>query len=36
MIGPHFGGLFVTYASWRDVFFVNVPIGLVVAVLALR
>ena len=36
MIGPIFGGLFVTYAGWRDVFFVNVPIGLVVAVLALR
>lgn len=29
MIGPIFGGLFVTYASWRDVFFVNVPIGLI-------
>lgn len=33
--GPH-SGLFVTYAGWRDVVFVNVPIGLVVAVLALR
>lgn len=31
MIGPIFGGLFVTYASWRDVFFVNVPIGLIMA-----
>ena len=29
-------GLLVTYASWRWVFFVNVPIGLVVAVLATR
>ena len=36
MIGPIFGGLFVTYWSWRGVFFVNVPIGLVVIALALR
>ena len=33
MIGPIFGGLFVTWASWRDVFFVNVPIGAVMALL---
>ena len=33
MIGPIFGGLFVTWASWRDVFFVNVPIGVVMALL---
>lgn len=36
MIGPIFGGLFVTYWSWRDIFFINVPIGLAVALLALR
>ncbi|MGH9044526.1 MAG: MFS transporter [Acidimicrobiales bacterium] len=36
MIGPIFGGLFVTYWSWRGVFFVNAPIGLAVIVLALR
>lgn len=36
MIGPVFGGLFVSYWSWRSVFFVNVPIGLAVIVLALR
>jgi len=35
LIGPVFGGLFVTYASWRDVFFVNVPIGLAMALLGL-
>jgi MFS family permease len=29
-------GLLVTYASWRGVFFINVPIGLAVAVLATR
>ncbi len=36
MIGPIFGGFFVAWASWRDVFFVNVPIGLVILLLALR
>ena len=35
MIGPIFGGLFVTYWSWRGVFLVNVPIGVAVIVLAL-
>ena len=30
------GGLLVNYLSWRWVFFVNVPIGLVVAALATR
>ena len=36
MIGPVFGGLFVTYWTWRGVFLVNVPIGIVVILLALR
>lgn len=35
MIGPIFGGYFVAYSSWRDVFYVNVPIGLIIFVLAL-
>jgi predicted MFS family arabinose efflux permease len=35
-VGLLAGGLLVTYASWRWVFFVNVPIGLAVAVLATR
>lgn len=34
MIGPIFGGLFVTYWSWRGVFFVNVPIGIAIVVLS--
>jgi MFS family permease len=36
MIGPIFGGLFVAYWSWRGIFFVNVPIGVVLVVLCLR
>lgn len=36
MIGPVFGGLFVSYWSWRAVFYVNVPIGLAAILLALR
>jgi EmrB/QacA subfamily drug resistance transporter len=35
-IGLIAGGLLTTYASWRWVMFVNVPIGLVVAALATR
>jgi EmrB/QacA subfamily drug resistance transporter len=35
-IGLIAGGLLVSYLSWRWVFFVNVPIGLVVAALATR
>jgi EmrB/QacA subfamily drug resistance transporter len=35
-VGLIAGGLLVTYASWRWVMFVNVPIGLVVAALATR
>ncbi len=36
MIGPIFGGFFVTYMTWREIFFVNVPIGLAVILLAWR
>lgn len=36
MVGPIFGGLFVEYWSWRGIFFVNVPIGVLVALLTLR
>src|SRR5580658_2831277 len=36
MIGPIFGGLFVSYWTWRGIFLVNVPIGIAVAVLAIR
>jgi MFS family permease len=36
MIGPVFGGLFVSHWTWRGAFLVNVPIGLAVIVLALR
>lgn len=36
MIGPVFGGLFVSYWSWRGVFYVNVPIGVIALILAFR
>ncbi len=36
MIGPIFGGLFVSYWTWRGIFFVNVPIGIALIVLGLR
>jgi EmrB/QacA subfamily drug resistance transporter len=36
MIGPIFGGLFVSYWSWRGIFFVNVPIGILLIVCCLR
>lgn len=36
MIGPIFGGLFVSYWTWRAAFLVNVPVGIAVAILALR
>jgi EmrB/QacA subfamily drug resistance transporter len=35
-IGPLLGGVLTTYAEWRWIFYVNVPIGLVGIVLALR
>ena len=36
VVGLIAGGVLVTYASWRWVMFINVPIGLVVAALATR
>ena len=29
VIGPPLGGLIVTYASWRWIFFINIPIGVI-------
>ncbi|MBN9245580.1 MAG: MFS transporter [Mesorhizobium sp.] len=36
MIGPIFGGLFVSWWTWRAAFLVNVPIGIIVILLTLR
>ena len=36
MIGPIFGGLFVTYSTWHWIFFINIPIGIAVFFLAMR
>src|SRR5438270_227498 len=36
ILGPTIGGLIVQNASWRWIFFVNVPIGVIAVVAALR
>ena len=36
IVGPIIGGIIVTYWSWREIFVVNVPIGLVLIALAVR
>jgi EmrB/QacA subfamily drug resistance transporter len=36
IIGPILGGLFVSYWSWRGIFLVNVPVGLLLIVLCFK
>ena len=36
LIGPLLGGILTTYASWRWIFWVNVPFGLIGVLVALR
>jgi len=36
LLGPTVGGLIVHWASWREIFFVNVPVGLAAIILAHR
>ncbi len=36
VIAPVLGGLFATYATWRWIFLVNIPLGVVALVIALR
>jgi EmrB/QacA subfamily drug resistance transporter len=33
IVGPVLGGLFVTYWSWRGIFLVNIPVGIVLLIL---
>ena len=33
IIGPNLGGLILTQFSWRGIFFINLPIGLLILVL---
>lgn len=35
ILGPPLGGLITTYASWRWIFFLNIPLGLIAIALAL-
>ena len=36
VLGPPLGGFITTYASWRWIFFLNAPLGLVAVIVALR
>jgi len=36
IIGPPLGGFITSFASWRWIFFINVPLGLIAIALALR
>jgi EmrB/QacA subfamily drug resistance transporter len=35
IVGPVLGGVFVTYWSWRGIFLVNIPVGIVLVILAM-
>jgi EmrB/QacA subfamily drug resistance transporter len=36
IVGPVVGGIFVTYWSWRGIFLVNVPLGIILIALTLK
>lgn len=36
IVGPVLGGVFVTYWSWRGIFLINVPIGVILVAAAMR
>lgn len=36
IVGPVLGGVIVTYWSWRGIFFINVPFGILVTILAIK
>jgi EmrB/QacA subfamily drug resistance transporter len=36
VIGPSVGGYFISHFGWRSVFYINIPIGIIAIILALR
>src|SRR5581483_661955 len=36
IVGPNVGGFIIEHATWRDIFFINLPIGVVVVAVLLR
>ena len=36
VLGPPIGGFITTYASWRWIFFLNVPLGIIGIIMVLR
>jgi drug resistance transporter, EmrB/QacA subfamily len=36
MLGPSFGGIITSYLRWNDIFFINVPFGIIAALLSFR
>lgn len=36
IIGPPIGGFLATYLSWHWIFFINIPIGLIISILSIR
>src|ERR1700689_2808028 len=36
VLGPPLGGFITTYASWRWIFYLNIPLGIAAGILALR